>query len=113
MVSEETKKRYWTVIKETRQSGRISPSVISRVEESWNKYDDDVVEEALNIHILRYRGYKENYTVGIMRNLQKKKAEGGAVKKPKNSFHNFNQRSNDYDELEKMLLTTSPPQEQK
>lgn len=113
MVSEELRKRYWTVIKETRQSGRISPSVISRVEESWNKYDDDVVAEALNIHILRYRGYRESYTVGIMRNLQKQKAEGRAVKKPKNSFHNFNQRSYDYDELEKMLLTTSPPREQK
>ncbi len=106
MVSEETKKRYWTVIKETRQSGRISPSVIERVEKSWERFDDDVVEEALNIHISSYRSYKETYTIGIMRNIQKQKAAGvqAGRKKPKNNFHNFHQRTYDYDELEKMLL---------
>lgn len=108
MVSEELRDKYWNILKGTRQSWRISPSVIRRVEESWSKFDDDVVEEALGIHISHYKTYKENYTIGIMRNLQKKKAEGvPVVKQKKNSFNNFHQRKYDYDELERQLINSS------
>ena len=92
MVSEELRDKYWNILNGTRQSGRISPSV----------------EEALGIHISHYKTYKENYTIGIMRNLQKKKAEGvPVVKQKKNSFNNFHQRKYDYDELERQLINSS------
>jgi hypothetical protein len=105
MVSETVKRNYWEAIRRTRKSGRIAQSVIDRVEESWNKFDDDVIEEALNIHLRRYGDYKENYTLGIMRNLQKRKASGAPVRK-KNSFNDFEQRKYDYDELERMILSS-------
>ena len=105
MIPEDVKKNYWAIVKRTRQSGRISQSVIDRVEESWNKFDDDVVTEALNIHISHYQSYKENYTVGIMRNMQKQKAEGKPINKLKaNAFNNFQQNDYDFDEIERRLL---------
>ncbi|MCM1193932.1 MAG: hypothetical protein NC123_18915 [Butyrivibrio sp.] len=81
MVSEELRERYWAVIRRTRQSGRVSPSVIAKVEESWKRFDDDVVEEALKIHTSRYPAYREQYTAGIMRNLQRQKQAGQPVKR--------------------------------
>lgn len=76
MVTEDLKREYWTMIRRTRQSGRISPALIKRTEEQWKEFDEDVVEEALRIHIVRYQGEAEQYTLGIMRNLQKHK-DGG------------------------------------
>ncbi|MDD3415510.1 MAG: hypothetical protein PHY47_16120 [Lachnospiraceae bacterium] len=105
MIPEDLKKNYWSIVKRTRQSGRISQSVIDRVEESWKSFDDDVVTKALQIHASHYRAYKENYTIGIMRNLQKQKAAGVPVDKKKNSFNDFEQRTYDFDELEKILLS--------
>ena len=105
MIENELKHNYWTTIKRTRTSGRISPSVIEKTEESWKKFDDDVVSEALRIHISHYPDYKENYTLGIMRNLQRQKASGKTIKK-KPSFNDFSmQRDYDFDELERMLLS--------
>lgn len=104
MLDEKIKTRYWNLIKQTRASGRISQSVIARVEESWKKFDDDVVEEALKTHIDRYKGYKENYTVGIMRNMQKQKQSGTPIAPRKNKFNDFQQREYDFEELEKRLL---------
>ena len=72
----ELKDNYWKVVSRTRTSGRISPSVKERVEASWQRFDEDVISEALRIHISRYPTYKENYTVGIMRNLQRQKDAG-------------------------------------
>lgn len=105
MLDEKLKARYWDVVKLTRTSGRISQPVITRVEESWKKFDDDVVEAALKTHIDRYRGYKENYTVGIMRNMQKQKQSGIPItSQHKKTFANFQQREYDFEELEKELL---------
>jgi len=64
-----------------------------------------VVSEALRIHISHHPDYKENYTLGIMRNLQKQKASGRNIKK-KPKFNDFSmQREYDFDELERMLLS--------
>lgn len=41
------KEEYWKVVSYTRSSGRIARSVKDRVEESWKKFDEDVVAEAL------------------------------------------------------------------
>lgn len=104
MLNEKLKTRYWDVVKLTRASGRISQSVIARVEESWKKFDDDVVEAALKTHIDKYKGYKENYTVGIMRNMQKQKQSGIPIASQKKTFNDFQQREYDFEELEKVLL---------
>ena len=102
---DELKENYWKTVARTRTSGRISQSVKQRVEESWNKYDEDVVREALRIHIDRYPNYKENYTIGIMRNLQRQKAAGKPVTKGKpNTFNQGETRDYDFEELEKALL---------
>ena len=105
MVSRELKERYWSLIRRTRKSGRVAQSVIDRVEKSWEAFDPEVVEEALRIHTMRYPEYEENYTIGIMRNLQKQKAAGQPVKqKEKNKFFNFEQHGYDIKELERRLI---------
>lgn len=73
MLAEGLKREYWSMIRRTRLSGRVSPAVIQKTEEQWAGYDDEVVEEALRIHMARYKSEKECYTLGIMRNLQKHK----------------------------------------
>lgn len=101
---ENLKKRYWETIRKTRSSGRISPSVIEKTEKKWEQFDKETVREALDIHISRYPGYKENYTLGIMRNLQREKQAGAKPAARRNSFNNFPQRDYDYAELERRLL---------
>lgn len=97
------KEEYWKVLSRTRKSGRIAQTVKTRVEASWDRYDDEVVAEALRIHISRYPGYKESYTIGIMRNLQKRKDAGGTVK-AENKFNQLDQHDYDFDAIEKALL---------
>lgn len=74
-----------------------------KTEAAWKKFDEDVIKEALRIHIDRYPSYKESYTIGIMRNLQKQKQVVKTVK-PKNSFAPKTQTDYDFAELEKQLL---------
>lgn len=97
------KEEYWKVLSRTRNSGRIAQSVKDRVEKNWERYDEDVIMEALRIHMSRYPGYKETYTVGIMRNIQKRKDAGGRVKQ-ENKFNQFQQNEYDFDQLEKEIL---------
>lgn len=109
MINEKLKEEYWNVIAETRISKRISDNIKAKEQEYWDCFPDEVVEEALKIHIENYRGYKENYTRGIMRNLKKKLEVTGTVKQPKkeNRFLNFEQRGyteQDYARLERELL---------
>lgn len=101
---ENLKKRYWEIIRKTRSSGRVSPSVIEKTERKWEQFDSETVRQALEIHIARYQGYKENYTLGIMRNLQREKQSGMKLATVKNSFNDFPQREYDYAELERRLL---------
>ena len=106
-INEELRKSYWKVVSRTRQSGRISQSVIQKAEASWQRFAPDVVEEALRIHRDRYAGYKENYTIGIMRNLQRDKDAGRPIGKrpapPAWSGENL-KRSYDYAALEEEIL---------
>lgn len=102
-VNKELKERYWTLVRRTRKSGRISKSVIEKEEEYWSRFPDDVVEEALRIHTERYRTYKECYTRGIIRNLAKQKESGKPVSK-RNQFLDFEQRDYDFSGLEKELV---------
>lgn len=96
------KEEYWKVLSRTRKSGRIAQSVKDRIEESWKRYDGDVVMEALQIHMSRYPGYRESYTVGIMRNIQKRKDAGGRAK-PENKFNQFEQHDYNFDAIQKAL----------
>lgn len=102
-ISEELKENYWKIIRRTRSSGRIAQSVIDKTEEKWQKYDESVIRQALELHISRYPSYKENYTLGIMRNLQRDKDSNREVRK--NRFQQFEQRKDiDFAELERKLL---------
>lgn len=100
---DELKEQYWRTVSGTRISGRIAGSVKERIEKEWQRFDEDVVREALRIHIDRYRGYKENYTIGIMRNIQKRKDATGAVKR-EDRFNNIMRQEYDFEQLEKELL---------
>ncbi len=102
MVSEKVRKRYWAVIRRTRRSGRVSPSVIAKVEEGWKKFDEDVVEEALKIHADRYPAYREQYTMGIMRNLQRQKQAGQPLKK--GPFSGMMRQDYDFEQMEREFL---------
>lgn len=76
MVTEDLRKDYWALIRKTRRSGRISPELVRKTEAQWKDYADDVVEEALRIHMASHRQQRECYTMGIMRNLQKRRDSG-------------------------------------
>ncbi len=104
MEMEELKKKYWNLIRQTRKSGRISPSVIEKVQAQWERYDESVIRQALEIHIQHYPSYPERYTLGIMRNLQRCKDNGMETARPRNSFNSFKQNKYDFDQLEKELL---------
>lgn len=103
MDQEELRKKYWDLVRQTRSSGRISPSVIRKTEEQWKRFSESVVRQALEIHIQHYPSYPERYTLGIMRNLQRCK-DNGTVVKPGNSFNRFEQQKYDFDQLERELL---------
>lgn len=100
---DELKEQYWRIVSGTRKSGRIAGSVKNRMENEWQRFDEDVVAAALRIHIDRYRGYRENYTVGIMRNLQKQKDRTGRIG-IENRFSRMEQNDYDFEQLEKELL---------
>ena len=99
----ELKENYWRILSGTRKSGRIAQSVKSRVEEEWKRFDRDVVAEALRIHVDKYKGYKENYTIGIMRNLQKKKEITGSIRK-ENQFNQYMKNDYDFEALEREIV---------
>ncbi len=99
----ELKEQYWRTVSRTRKSGRIAGSVKDRIESEWKRYDEDVISEALRIHINRYKTYKEQYTIGIMRNLQKKKDTTGRIGST-NKFGNMMMQDYDMEALERELL---------
>lgn len=70
----ELNKKYWDVIRETRKTGKIKPSVIYNTMKKWEKYDPVVIEYALKAHIDLHAGKREEYTIGIMRNTTKDEA---------------------------------------
>ncbi len=102
---EELKEKYWRILSRTRKSGRISPNVKQKAEQGWARFDGDVIKEALEIHISSYPHYKENYTIGIMRNLQRQKEAGRtAVHKKAGSFNSGMKHDYDMDAIERQIL---------
>ncbi len=63
----------WEVIRFTRKTGSISVNIMKTEMAYWQKFDVDVVMEALKAHINQKQEYRESYTRGIMRNMQEKK----------------------------------------
>ncbi|MDE7339954.1 MAG: hypothetical protein K2N80_05240 [Lachnospiraceae bacterium] len=100
---EELKEKYWRTVSMTRKSGRIAGSVKERIEREWRRFDEEVILEALRIHISRYKDYKENYTIGIMRNIQKQKDATGRVGNS-NKFGSMMKQDYDMESLERELL---------
>lgn len=102
---DELRENYWRTISRTRKSGRIAQSVKQRTEQSWERFDKDVIQKALRIHIDRYPDYKETYTAGIMRNLQRQKDAGRtAAPEKQNCFNSKMQSDYGMDALEKQIL---------
>lgn len=62
---------YWEAIRFTRKTGRISDGIKRREMEYWNRFEPNVVIQALQIHMEKYPTFREEYTRGIMRNLQR------------------------------------------
>ena len=65
---EELNEEYWDVVKKTRATEKIQPSVIYKTMIKWTKQDNRIVEHALKTHIKKCKGKDEKYTLGIMRN---------------------------------------------
>lgn len=95
--------KYWRTVAGTRKARRISSSVITKTEEKWQRFDEDVVEEALRIHISRCGDMKENYTLGIMRNLQRRKEAGKPVRQ-ENRFNRMERQDYDISAMEAELV---------
>ncbi|WP_154656094.1 hypothetical protein [Paenibacillus sanguinis] len=81
--------QYWETVRWTRSTGKISEGIQQREHEYWAKYDPALVIRALRIHIEKYPNIKENYTRGILRNLQK----GGAAHGKPEGHHAFPART--------------------
>lgn len=124
---------YFTVIKALGISGRnLVPLEIGYIEKWKNEYafTNELIQEACQRTIAATHQPSFEYTDSILTNwhknqvrnmadvskldaahLNRKKmnasaAAGNTANAPKNRFNNFKQRSYDYDQLEKMLLTT-------
>ncbi|MDI3480812.1 MAG: hypothetical protein PWQ97_467 [Tepidanaerobacteraceae bacterium] len=76
-----TIKEYWSMMRQSRKSGRIAPSIIEKEMKYWDKFPNEIVIEALDIHLKKYGPSKrEDYTRGIIRSLAREKASGKVKK---------------------------------
>lgn len=59
---------YWDVIRRTRKTNKVQPSIILKTMQAWLKFDDIVVQYAVKKHIQSYDDgqHTEKYTLGIM-----------------------------------------------
>lgn len=70
-------REYWDTVRFTRRRGQVAPSIVKTELEYWERFPPDIVLEALNIHLTKYRNKREEYTRGIMRRLQEERRNGG------------------------------------
>lgn len=122
---------YFLVIKALGISGRnLVPSETAMIEKWKSEYgfSNELIEEACKRTISTIHQPSFEYTDSILKNWHKKQIKGltdiarldeehqnrkktaapsAAAAPSKNKFNNFTQRSYDYDQLEKMLLTTN------
>ncbi|WP_110926838.1 hypothetical protein [Bacillus massiliglaciei] len=63
---------YLEMIRHTRSSGKISDSVILKMYQDWDKYPEKRVEYGVKTHLENsaFHSKKENYTLGIIRNIK-------------------------------------------
>lgn len=84
---------YFEQLKWTRKTGKLSKSIKERELKYWEKFEPDVVVEALRTHIIKYPTMREEYTRGIMRNVdvqKKAKTEGTNVGKNNSGVNSTN-----------------------
>ncbi|MDO5097086.1 MAG: hypothetical protein Q4D65_11010 [Peptostreptococcaceae bacterium] len=63
--------KYFEMLRWTRKSGKLSESIRKKQLEYFLKYDKNIVLRALKIHIEKYPTMREEYTRGIIRNLER------------------------------------------
>lgn len=68
-----TIREYWEMIRFTRRTGKVAANIVAREMDYWERFDSEVVIEALKIHLARYQTKQEDYTRGIMRRLAREK----------------------------------------
>lgn len=126
-------KSYFAVMKALGISGRNLVPSETRMIEKWKSeygFDEELIEEACRRTIQATHQPSFEYTDSILTNWHKKQirtltdvatedalhqsrkksaasAESTSAAPSRNRFNNFTQRSYDYDQLEKMLLTTT------
>ncbi|GAB6179004.1 hypothetical protein JCM14036_03230 [Desulfotomaculum defluvii] len=66
---------YWQMIGRARNNRTISPSIVAKQMNYWERFPVGIVIEAIELHLEKYRDKQENYTAGIMRGLVKEKGE--------------------------------------
>lgn len=62
---------YWDTVRWTRKTGTISPNIVAKEMEYWERFDVPIAIQALKLHIERYQSKPEGYTRGIMRGLKR------------------------------------------
>ncbi len=99
---------FFDVLKYTRRGGGIADGVKLRIYGKWEKYETQKVIYGLNIYINNpaLHDKKENYALGIIRNLTAGEISGKSGKtkvsdKP-NKFINYEQRDWDFERLNKL-----------
>jgi len=69
---------YWEIIRLfTRKSGKVAGGVRRKELAYWAKFPQDIVVQALKIHMRKHRDKKEAYTRGIMREMARERGGGG------------------------------------
>jgi hypothetical protein len=70
---------YWATIRKTRKRGTLAESVKATMLDKWHKAPAATVIKAMQIHIAKHQGKREEYTSGIIRGLMQ---EGGKTDEP-------------------------------
>lgn len=74
--------RYFEVLRGTRKTGKIAPSVLCKQLDYFARYPAELVARACEIHVRRYPRKSEAYTRGILRGIAReegaRRQEGGS-----------------------------------
>ena len=99
---------FFDVLKYTRRGGRIADGVELKIYSEWEKYETQKVIYGLSVYIDNpaLHDKKENYALGIIRNLTSAEISGKEEKRgvsgKSNKFINYEQRNWDFDTLNKL-----------
>lgn len=67
--------KYFEQLRWTRKTGKISESIRNKELAYWEKFEPKVVIEALKTHMEKYPTMREEYTRGIIRNIDRSKGD--------------------------------------